>query len=60
MLSDELEKGVKLVYPDATEARVRFQRDVTIEYTNTIVDYQAWHQFTTINHREDVEELVFP
>ncbi len=60
MLSDELDKGAKSVYPDATEARFRFHKDVTIEYADTIIDYQAWHQFTTVDHCEDVEELVFP
>jgi len=42
------------------EARVLFQKDVTTDYTNTIADYHAWHQFAIINHREDVKELVFP
>ena len=60
MLSDELDRGAKSVHLDATEARVCFQKDVTIEYTDTITDYQAWHQFTTIDHHKDVEELVFP
>lgn len=60
MLSDELDIGAILVYPDAMEARVRFQWDVTFERTDTITDDQASHQFSTINHREDVEELVFP
>ena len=60
ILSDELDKGFKSVYPNATEARVQFQKDVTIEHAETIADYQAWHQFATIDHREDVEEFVFP
>lgn len=60
MLSYELGRGAKPVYSNATEARVFFHKDVTIEYTNTITDYQAWHLFATINHHEDVEELVFP
>jgi len=60
MLSNELDKGAWEVYPDAMEARVRFQEYVTIKYKDTIVDYQDWHQFTTVDHREDVEELVFP
>jgi len=60
MLSDELDKGAKSVYPDATKARVRFQKDVTREYTDIITNYQAWHRFATVDHREDVEELVFP
>ena len=60
MLSDKLDRGAKSVYPDAMEARVHFQQDVTFEHADTIMDYQAWHQFATIDHREDVEELVFP
>jgi len=60
MLIDELDRGAKIVYLDATEARLRFQKDVTTEYTDTIMDYQAWHQFTTIDHHKDVEELVLP
>ena len=23
------------------------------------MDYQSWHQFATVDHREDVEELDF-
>lgn len=60
MLLDELDRGAKSMYPDATKARVCFHKDVTIEYMDTIIDYQAWHQFTTVDHHEDVEELVFP
>ena len=60
MLSDELDRGAKSVYLDATEARVHFKQDVTIEHVNTITGYKAWHQFSTFDHREDVEELVFP
>jgi len=60
MLLDELDRGAKLVCPDATEERFHFQRDVTIRYIETIMDYQAWHQFATVDHREDVKELVFP
>lgn len=48
------------MYPDATETRVCFQKDVTTEHVETITDYQAWHQFPTIDHLKDVEELVFP
>ena len=60
MLSDELDRGAKLVYMDAMDARVHFQKYVTIEYMETIADYQAWNQFSTIDHHEDVQELVFP
>lgn len=59
-LSDEFDRRAKLVYPYATEAIVLFQQDVTIEYADTITDYQALHQFATIDHREDVNELIFP
>jgi len=41
MLSDEFDKGAKPVYLDATKARIHFQKDVTIVYMDTIVDYQA-------------------
>jgi len=60
MLSDELDREARVVYPDVMKVRVCFQKDVTIEYMDTIANYQAWHQFATIDHREDVEELVFP
>ena len=60
MISDELNKGAKSMYPDATEARVRFQQDVTFEPMDTIMDDQAWHQSATIDNYKDVEELVFP
>ena len=60
MLSSELDRGAISVYPDATEARVRFQQDVTIQRTDTITDDQAWHQFATVDHHKDVEELLFP
>lgn len=60
ILSNELDRGANVVYPDATEERVHFQKDVTTKYVDTIVDYQDWHKFATINHHEDVEELVFP
>jgi len=59
MLSDELDRGSKVVYLYATKARVRLRKDVTIEYTDTIADYQAWHQFITIDHHEDVKGLIF-
>ena len=60
MLSDELDRGTRVVYLNAMDARVRFQKDVTLEYIDTIMDYWAWHQFATIDHCEDVKELVFP
>ena len=43
MLLDELDRGARAVYPDVMEARVRFYKYVTTEYTDTIADYQAWH-----------------
>lgn len=60
MLVDVLDIGDRLVYPDATEARVCFQQDVTIDHTDTIMDHHSWHQLSTIDHREDFEELIFP
>ncbi len=60
MLSDELERGAKLEYPDAMKARVWFKKDVTIEHADTIIDYQAWNQFTIVVDHEDVKVLVLP
>lgn len=59
MLYDELHKGAKSMYLDATEVRVFFQKDITIEYMHTITGHQAWNQLATNNHQEDVDELVF-
>jgi len=39
ILSDELDKGSQEVYLDDMEVRVRFQKDVTLEHTDTIMDY---------------------
>ena len=41
MLSDELDRGAISVYPDAMEARLHFQEDVTIEHMNIITDDQS-------------------
>ena len=60
MISDKLDKGARAVYLDVVEERVRFHKDVTLVYTDTIVDYRSWHQYTTIDHCEDVKELDFP
>lgn len=60
MLLDELDNGVRAVYLNAIEARVFFHNDVTTEYADTIADYHYWHQFTIVDHHEDVEELVLP
>ena len=43
MLSNELDRGARVVYLDVMEARVRFQTDVTTEHTDTIKDYRSWH-----------------
>lgn len=59
ILSNELCRGAGAVYPDVMEARFRSQKGVTLKHTDTIADYRSWHQFTTIDHHEDVEELVF-
>lgn len=59
MLSDKLDRGAWAVYLDAMEARVKFQKDVTLEHIDTIKDYRSWHQYVTIDHHEDVKELDF-
>lgn len=43
ILSNELDRGARVVYSDAMEARVRFQKYVTLEYMDTIADYRSWH-----------------
>ena len=47
------------MYLDCMEVRVRFQKDVTLEHMDTIVEYRSWHQCATVNHNEVVKELVF-
>lgn len=59
MLSDELDGGARAVYPDAMEARFMFQIDFTAKHTDTIKDYQSWHQYVIVDHHEDVEQLDF-
>ena len=59
MLSNELDRGAREVYLDVMDARVNFQKDVTLKYMDTIADYQSWHQFAIVDHHEHVEELVF-
>lgn len=59
MLTDELDRGARAMYVDAMEARARFQKDVTLEHTDTIADYRSWHQYVTVDQCEDVEELDF-
>lgn len=58
MLSDELDRGAQAVYQNTMEARVRFQKDVTLQYMDTITDYRAWHRFAIVNHHEDLKELA--
>ena len=47
------------MYLDAMEARFKFQMDVTTEHTDTLKDYQSWHQYVTVDQHEDVEQLDF-
>lgn len=49
ILSDDLDRGAQAVYSDAMEARFRFEIDVTMEHTDTIRDYQSWHQYFTVD-----------
>lgn len=59
MLIDDLDKGARAVYLDAMEARFRFQMDVTTEHTDTLKDYQCWHQYVIVYQHEDVGQLDF-
>jgi len=59
MLIDDLERGSQTMYPDAMEARIRFQMDVTAKHTDTVKDYQSRHQYVIVYHHEDVEQLDF-
>ena len=59
MLSDELDRGAQVVYPDAMEARLRFQTDVTAEHMDTIRCYQSWHQYVIVDQHEDVKQLDY-
>lgn len=43
MLQVELNRGSKTIYPEGMEARVRFPKDFTEEYTETISHYQGWY-----------------
>lgn len=43
ILYDKLDRGAKLVYLDAMEARVHLHKDVTTEYADTVTDYHYWH-----------------
>ena len=49
MLTNELDRGARVVYPDAMEARVRLQKAVTLEHTDTSADYKSWHQYVTVD-----------
>ena len=60
MLQDELDRGSRSAYMEAMEARVCFQKYIIKLYMDTITDYQAWHQFITEDHIEDIDELIFP
>jgi len=59
MLLDELDRGAWAVYLDAMEAGFKFHMDVTSKHTDTIKDYQSWHQYVITYKHEDVEQLDF-
>jgi len=52
--------GSKTIFPDAMEARVRFQKDTIKQFGDTIMQYQAWHQYVIEKHQVEVAKLVFP
>ena len=55
VLSDKLDRGARVVYPDAMEARFKFQMHVSSEHIDTIKDYHSWHQYVTVDQHEDVK-----
>jgi len=59
MLTDELDKGARAVYPNAMEAKFKFQTDVTTEHMDTLKDYHSWNQYVIIDQHEDVKQLDF-
>lgn len=59
MLSNDLDRGTREVYPDAMDSRVKSQMDVSTKHTDTIKDYRSWHQYVTIAGHEDVDDLDF-
>jgi len=43
ILSNELDRGAQVVYPEAMDARVRSLKYISLEYMDTITHYRAWH-----------------
>lgn len=41
MLTNNLDRGARVVYPNSMEGRFRFQTDVTVEHTNTLKYHQS-------------------
>ena len=39
MLHDELDKGFRTIYPEAMEARLCFEKEITKQYEDTIEKY---------------------
>jgi len=60
MLQDDLEIGSKPIYLESMHTRVRFYEEIIKEYMDTIAHYKVWDEFITKDHREEVDELVFP
>ena len=48
MLTDELDRGARELYPDVMEARFKLQINVTVKHTDTINDYRSWRQYVTV------------
>jgi len=42
------------------EARVCYQKYTLNYFGDTIIQYQAWHQYVTKKHQLEIVELVFP
>jgi len=59
MLQNDLDTGSKIVYTDAMEARVHFQKDIIKHFRDTITLYQACHQYVIKKQQVELVDLDF-
>jgi len=59
MLTKGVETGSNSLYLDAMEARVRFHPDTITQFGDVIAQYQAWHQYVTMKHQVEFDDLEF-
>jgi len=60
LLEKETQTGSNTVYPDAMEARVRFQPETIAQFGDIIAQYKSWHHYVTEKNQVEVVELEFP